>query len=286
VFRPFRIVWLLLPGLAASGAPLDESVALFRSRQFGEAQAKLEQLVAAEPKNAAACYYLGMTLRERAGPTEGLKAALVWLKKAADLEPNNADYLADYGGTALLYAEKHRSITAAIHGRDAMEQALRLDPHDTDTRQALFEFYMQAPWPLGSQAKAAAHLEAIRKSDRARAEALGVRVKTDSRDFDGAFRDCDALLAANPADYSALYEYGGCAARSGRNLERGLGFLQRALTLPPPSPASPNPGKIWCLIGELHAQLGHPDQARAAYESALKFDAADATAAAALAKLK
>ena len=285
VFLVSRIFGLLLLGVPALGAPLDEAVALFRAKRYAEAEPQFERVVAADPNNATACYYLGMTLRER-GQSKDLESAMTWLKKAVELEPNNADYLADYGGTALLFAEKHRSLGAAVRGRDAIEKALRLDPDDTDTRQVLFEFYMQAPWPLGSTAKAAAQLEEIRRHDPVRAEALRVRVKTDSKDFDGAFRDCDGLLAANPDDYTALYEYGFCAARSARNLDPALRHLQRALTLPPPSPASPTAAKIWSLIGELHTKLGHPAEARAAYEAVLRLDPGDATATAALAKLK
>ena len=282
---PKRVIWLLPLFVAANAAPLDESIALFRAKRFAEAQPQLERIVHAEPKNAAACYYLGMTLRE--GPdSKALAEGLAWLKKAVDFEPNNADYLADYGGTALLLAQKDNSLLAAVRGRDAMEKALRLDPSDTDTRQALFEFYMQAPWPLGSEGKASGHLEAIRQRDPARAAALGVRVKTAAKDYYGAFRACDTLLAANPNDYAALYEYGWCAAVSGRNLERGLGHLQHALTLTPPNPASPTAAKVWCVIGDVQTKVGRREDARAAYETALRLDSTNTAAAAALAKAK
>lgn len=245
----------------------------------------MRQITAAEPTNAAACYYLGMTLRER-GETKDLEPAAVWLKKAVDLEPENADYLADFGGTELMIAERDSSLVAAVRGRDAIEKALRCDPADTDSRQVLFEFYMQAPWPLGSSAKAAVQLEEIRKRDPARAAVLGIRLKTAAKDFEGAFRACDDLLRANPRDYAALFEYGWCAAASGRNLERGLEHLQTALTLPQPSPAAPTAAKIWCVIGELQAKSGHLPKARAAYEAALKLDSGNAAATAALAKIK
>ena len=276
---------LVTPCLVTWAAPLDEPLALFQAKRFGEAQPLLERIVTAEPNNAAACYYLGMTLRERT-EVKNLEQAVAWLKKAAELEPNNADYLADYGGAALLLAQQKNSFLAAVRGRDAMEQALRLDPTDTDTRQALFEFYMQAPWPLGSAAKASAHLEEIRQHDPMRAAALGVRMRTETRDFDGAFKACEALLATNPDNFGALYEYGWCASVSDRNLERGLAQLRRALTLTPPSPASPSATKIWCVIGDLQAKIGRLTEARTAYETALRLDSANSAAAAALAKIK
>jgi cytochrome c-type biogenesis protein CcmH/NrfG len=280
-----RIAWLLLFSLTAAAAPIDEPVALLRAKKSNEAESRLRQMVAADPTSATACYYLGMTLRARE-EAKDLEEAAVWLKKAAELEPNNADYLADYGGTELLLAQQNNSLIAAVRGRDAMEKALRLDPSDTDTRQALFEFYVQAPWPLGSAAKASAKLEEIRQRDPPRAAALSVRMKTEAKDFDGAFAACDALLAANLNNYAALYEYGWCAAVSGRNLERGLLCLQRALTLTPPSPASPAPTKIWCVIGDVQTKAGRMADARAAYQTALRLDPTNTAAVGALAKIK
>ncbi|MEY2881782.1 MAG: hypothetical protein RLZZ15_4162 [Verrucomicrobiota bacterium] len=265
--------------------PLDNAIALYTAKRYPEARVALEKITAADPRNAAACYYLGMTLRARAD-TAALDDALPWLEKAATLAPANATYLADFGGTSLQYASKHTSLSAATKGRDAMERALKLDPADLDTHQGLFEFYVQAPWPLGNSAKATAHLDEIRRRDPARATALSVRLKTDAKDFAAAFKLCEDLLAKNPDDYIALYQYGRTAAISGQNIPRALAGLQRALTLPPPSPAAPAPSNIWNRIGNLHEKLAHPAEARAAYETALKLDPANHQAATALTRLK
>jgi tetratricopeptide (TPR) repeat protein len=277
--------WLLLRVLSLQASPVDDAAALIRTKQFVQAQALLAPIVRAEPDNAAACYYLGMARRENADAA-GLAEAITWLKKAAELVPNNADYLADYGGTCLMLAEKDRSPFVAIRGRDALEKALQLDPGDTDSRQVLFEFYMEAPWPLGSSTKATAQLEQIRAHNPARAAALQVRLKTAARNFDDAFQACDALLARNPNDYTALYEYGWCAAQSGRNLDHGIACLQRALTLPPPSPASPTPTKLWSLIATLQLKAKRPAEAKAACATALKLDPNNTDAANQMAKLK
>ena len=264
---------------------LDSAVALYREKKFPEARAALEKIAAAEPPSAAACYYLGMTLRLR-GDATALDEAVPWLQKAVDLEPNNATYLADFGGTSMQFAQKNSSLSAANKGRDAMEKSLTINPDNLDAREGLWRFYDGAPWPIGSSSKAAKQLEEIRKRDPDRATVLNVIGKANAKDFPAAFKLCDDALAKNPANYVALYQYGRTASVSGQNLERGIACLQQCLALPPPGPASPTHSHASFRIGTLHEQLNHPAEARAAYESALQLDSANKQAADALAKLK
>lgn len=279
----------LAPGLVASelrAAPsLADAIALYRASRFPDARAALEPIVAAEPGNAAACYYLGETLLHR-GDANALDDAVPWLEKAARLEPANADYLADFGGAAMQLAEKNTSVTAATKGRDAMEQAIKLEPDNLEARAGLMQFYERAPWPLGSSAKAAAELEEIRKRDPDRATVLSVASKTADKDYTTAFKLCEEVLARKPADYTALYQYGRTASISGQNLERGLACLRKCTELPEPGPSVPSHSYVWNRIGVVQEKLLHPADARAAYEAALKLDPANRLAAAALAKLK
>ena len=98
----------------------------------------------AEPKNAAAAYYYGMTIRRR-GDTTALDEAVPWLAKAAELEPTNATYLGDFGGSSLQLAGKTRSLSAATRGREAMIRAVELNPDYLDAREGLMQYYAQAP---------------------------------------------------------------------------------------------------------------------------------------------
>ena len=279
-----RVILLLALPCAAAATPVDDAIGLYRSKKYSEALAALEKIVAGGPADATACHALGMTLRQP-GDTAALETALPWLRKAAELAPANADYLADYGGASLQVAAAKRSFLAATRGRDALEKALRLDPDDVDTHEALFEFYTQAPWPLGSAARAAAHLKEIGKADAVRAVALQARLQADEGNYPAAFRLCEGLLAQQPARYHALYEFGRTAALSGQNLERGSRCLREALALPRPSPASPSTAEVWRQIGVIEEKLGHRDQARAAYAALLALEPADAPAATALRRL-
>lgn len=276
---------LVVAPFAFGTEDFDAAKKLFEARRHPEARALLERVVAAEPKNAAACHLLGLTLKLRNDPA-ALEEALRPLARAVELEPQNPIYLADFGGTSLQLAGRTNSIGAATKGRDAMEKAVALKPDHLDAREGLVQFYQRAPWPIGSSAKAAAHLEEIRKRDTDRATVLSVMLKTNAKDYPAAFKLCDDVLARTPDSYIANYHFGRTAAISGQQLERGLACLQKCLTLGPPTPASPTHSNVWQRIGNLHERLQRPAEARAAYETALRLDPGNTQATAALAKLR
>lgn len=285
--RPLLLALAALACLPPARADTDLEAAekLFAMRRYPEARIAFEKILAADPKNAAACHRLGLAIKAR-NDTPAYEEAIKWLEKAVELEPKNPIYLGDYGGTSLLLAARTSSFSAATKGRDAMEKAVALKPDYLDAREGLVQFYQRAPWPIGSNAKANAHLEEIRKRDPDRATVLTVVAKTQAKDFAGAFKLCDEILAKQPENYTALYHYGRAAAISAQNLERGLSCLQKCLTLTPPTPASPTYSNVWQRIGNLEEQLKHPAPARTAYETALKLDPGNLQAQAALQKMK
>lgn len=276
---------IALASAAFAASPLDDARELVRRKQHAEGRAALEKISETEPTNAAACHELGLVIKLR-GDTPAYEEAAKWLAKAVELEPNNPIYLGDFGGVSLQLASRTTSFSAATKGRDAMEKAIALKPDHIEAREGLFQFYQRAPWPLGSSAKAAAQLEAIRKYDPDRATVLNVMAKANAKDYAAAFKLCEEVLGRNPGDHIALYHYGRTAAVSGQNLERGLERLQKCLTLEPPGPASPTHSHVWQRIGNIQEQLQRPGDARTAYETALKLDPNNQQASDALAKLK
>jgi len=282
---PYRlglIVWVA--GCPAVAGDFEDARALFAAKRYPEARAAFEKIVAAEPRHAAACHYLGLTLRLRNDPA-ALAEALPWLAKAVEFEPNNPTYLADFGGISLLQAGRTRSYLDATRGRDAMEKALTLAPDNLDAREGLIQFYARAPWPVGSSAKAATHLAELRRRDAERATVLEVLMKSNAKDYAAAFQLCEQLLAGHPDNYSALYFLGRTASLSGQNLPRGLACLQRCLALDPPTPASPTHSNVWHRIGVIQEKLQHPVEAAHAYDAALKLDPSNRPAATARARL-
>lgn len=279
--------WLLV--FAASGlraaADLGAAITLFKNKRYPEAHEAFTAIVAADPKNAAACHHLGRLCAMR-NDGNSLEDAAKWHGQAAALEPTNAAYLGAYGGALLNAANKSRSLSSATKGRDMLEKSVALDPAQLDAREALFRFYYHAPWPIGSNAKAYAHLAAMRKFDPDRADVLSVISKVDNKDYAGAFKVCDEMLAAQPANYIALYQYGRTAAISGQNLERGLARLRQCLEMQPPTPASPPHAAVWQRIGNLEEKLQRPAEARIAYDTVLKLDPNNRQASEALTRLK
>lgn len=277
------ILWLA--GCPAVAGDFEEARALFAARRYPEARAAFEKIIATEPRSAAACHYLGLTLRLHQEPAV-VQEAVNWLARAVELEPDNATYLADFGGASLLQAGRTRSYLDATRGRDAMEKALRLEPGNLDAREGLIQFYERAPWPIGSSAKAAAHLAELRRRDSERATVLEVVARSNAKDYAAAFQLCRDVLARHPDHYAALYYLGRTASLSGQNLPRGLACLERCLTLDPPTPASPTHSNVWYRIGVIQEKLQHPAEAGRAYAAALKLDPSNRPAASARARLE
>jgi tetratricopeptide (TPR) repeat protein len=281
---------LLFAAPAWAETPIESAIALYKAKQYPEAQAALEKITAAEPTNAAACHYLGLTLQRSSDPARA-EESVNWLKKASDLEPANAAYLADYGGASmesagrLMATNKLRAIGAATDGRDAMEKSLTMDPNNLDARSGLVQFYMQAPWPIGSNSKAYAQAEEINQRDTTLGLITLVALKLNDKKYDEAFALCEERLKIEPDNFIALQQLGRTASISGENLDRGIAALQKCLTLPPPPKYSPQPAGIPYRLGTLFAKKGNFAAARSAYETALKLDPKNKAASDALAKL-
>ena len=278
---------MLVSSFAAAPAErgIDAALALFKARRYPEARVAFEKLLAVNPNNAAAAHYLGRTILAR-NDQAAVEESLGWLGKAVELDPTNAVYLGVFGGASLQLAGRTNSLSAANKGREAMEKALAINPDYLEAREGLFQFYDRAPWPIGRSAKAKAQLEEIRKRDSDLATILGVGSKVRAKEYAAAFKMCDDVLAAKPHNYTALYHYGRTASISGQNLELGLSRLRHCLEFEPPTPASPTHSHAWQRIGNILEQLNRSDEARAAYETALKFDPSNRQASDALGKLR
>ena len=266
-------------------ADMPEAQQLFEAKRYPEAHAALAKLVAADPKNAAACHLLGRVLsnrNDRAAAEEGL----TWLGRAAELAPENVGYLSAFGIASLRQAGRATSLAAATRGRDALEKVLRLDPAQLDAREALYQFYQRAPWPLGSAAKANAHLQEIRSRAPDRAVVIEVQAKAAAKDFPAAFQLCETALATAPDNFSLLYQLGRLSSQSGLNLERGLACLQRCLTLTAPPGTGITPAQIWVRIGNVEEKREQVAAARVAYATAARLEPENRQAADALARLQ
>lgn len=288
--RPVQAVVILTSiffsaSLVHAETSLEAAIALYKEKKYAESRAELEKITVTEPQNAEACFYLGLAL-SRSRDSDQLENAVNWLKKAVELKPQDPAYLLEYGGVSLMYAGKNRSLGAANRGREALEKVIELDPANIEARIALYRYYEQAPWPIGSHAKAMSKLDEIRKINPNRAILAELSFKMEAKDYAASFKICDDVLAREPDNQNILVQYYRIALRSGENIDRAIACLQKCLAAPTPPQVPGGYAAIQCGIGNLLEKKGDIPGARAAYEAALKLNGNFTSARESLDKLK
>lgn len=267
---------LLLPLLVCTvlgaDSAADTARTLYDERRYPEAEAAFAARVAARPDDAEAHHYLGCLALAR----QQIPESLPHLERAADLVPANAEYQFHFGSAAVQQAGKlgmsFKALGLVRKGRVAMEKAVALDPGSATYRQALLEFYSQAPGIAGGGIdKAYAQAEALRPLDPRAATFGTAGLKLREKKYAEAVALVEGLLEASPADYQALYFLGRIAAEHGVALDRGVAALQTCLTLAPP-PRMVGHASVNYRLGQALAKSGNASAARAAFEAALVID--------------
>lgn len=142
--------------------------ALLEAGHFKRLRAWAEPRLAANPNDALAAFYLG-TVKEETGDADG---ALPLAEKAVGLDPNNARYHLLVANVCIQQAQKagmFKGMSLAHRFRDEASKAASRDPKNIDAREALMEFYFEAPGMAGGDKKKAwALADEIGKIDPAR----------------------------------------------------------------------------------------------------------------------
>ncbi len=274
-----------IASLRAAGDPLAEAITLFNAHRVPEARPLLAALVEREPDNAQALWYLGkadlvMQRREEAADL---------LQRAVKLAPKDPRILADYGTACLISASElgvsFKSIGYARQGRDALLLAVQLAPDEIAYREGLVAFYRKAPGIVGgSMAKAYAQADEIAKRDPVRGAVIKASIQAEEKKYDEARTTCEDALRSQPDSYLALYTLGRIASESGQDLARGEQALRRCLELTP-AIQEPDYAGVYYRLGLIAEKNGHPETARAEYQTALKIEPTFQAATDALAKL-
>ena len=300
---------LVTAASAASAAPvagpLAPGIQAFEARRFEEARKFFASYAATHPSDADAAFYLGRTLLGLRKTDD----AVDWLEKAAKLAPRRSDIylsLARAYGRAAQEASLLRKPGLAKNAHAAWSKAVELDPENLDAREDLVTFYLVAPGFMGGsvdkareQAGEIAKRDAVRgaiaraniamnQKDAAAAErivqealakhpgeprlrqSLGLSYQTQQR-WDAAFDVYEAMLAADPNAWDALYQVGRTAALSGQRLDRGAAALKRYLGHTPDQDSPPIANAHYRL-GMIYEKQGNKPAARAEYQAALKLD--------------
>ena len=168
-----------------------------------------EPRVAANPNDAQAAYYLA-SVKEELGDLDG---ALPLAEKAVSLEPNNARYHYRLGTICISQAQKagiFKGLGLARRFKAEAEKAISLDPKNVDAREALMEYYFDAPGIAGGDKKKAwATADEIGKIDAVSGllAQAGLAAKEKNPAKQGAFYE--KALAAAPHDARVLREVAG-----------------------------------------------------------------------------
>ena len=242
-------------------------------------------------------------------------------QKAASIDPESAPYQVWLGRAYARQAQKaglFKQAGLAKKTRTTWQRATELDPNNLDAREALVEFYLQAPGIAGGSVdKAKTEAEEIRKRDAARgaialgriaekgknqAEAerlyrsaladapkeatvrLGSMYQSQSN-WQGMFDLFEGTLRKDPKQTYTLYHIGKAAALSGQRLDRGEQALLAYLKTTHEEGDAQAWGTHWRL-GMIYEARKQPDKARTEYQTALKLNPRHAESAAALKKLK
>jgi tetratricopeptide (TPR) repeat protein len=269
----------------APSAALADAIKLYDAHKPVEAQAAFEKIAAADPKNAGAAYYLGQLALERDDADQAVK----WLESAVALAPGKSAYflaLGDAYSIAVNNVSVFSKAGVAEKCLAAYDQAVALDPDNLDARSRRVEYYRHAPGFVGGgMDKAYAEAAEIRKRDVVRgAEAFGT-LYVSEKNYTKAFLMYDELIKANPGNKVLLFYFGGAAAASGQQLDRGEAALKEYLKYTPAANEPPLFAAHWRL-GRIYEKKGDKDAARAEYEATLKLSPQFSPAKTALKRLQ
>lgn len=269
----------------ALAEPQTQYVALFTSKNYTELQTVAQKALAAEPANAEAHFYLGVSYFYQRQSDQ----AVPHLEKAVEYAPANSEYrraLGDAYGLLALRGSKLAAFGRARKCKAAYEKAIELDPKNVQARISLGMYYMQAPGIVGgSRKKAYEQLEEIEKLDPQIGWNMRVIAYFSEKKYQDIRMMLDERAAKMPNDYFILYQYGCLSAATGENVDDGIAKLLRCLEI---KPASGMPGHAYVQLelGKNYERKGDKPAARAAYEAALSRAPHMKDASRALEKLK
>ena len=303
------------PAQAASPAAVE---ALVKQRD-PSALAQAEALVEAQEGNAAAWIVLARAQLQKGLADEAIDSAEEAVELAPNNAQAHY-WLGNSLGMRIGQVNMLRKMAMAPDLRDAFEAAIRLDPNLLDARQSLIQFYLQAPAAMGGGIdKARAQVAEIRRRNASRGHLAQISIDRFNEDDAAAATSLDAAVTAlrpdadretrlgvglalqaferwdeaktyfevwaaqQPDLATPQYQLGRIAAVSGKHLEVGAQGLRRYLEdglVRADNDA--NDTAAWWRLGQIHAHGGRKDEARTAFNTALRLDPANEEAKKAL----
>lgn len=315
----FSCLLLFATSVSSVFAITSQDVKLLVEARDKKALASADALAKAEPKNAEAWVLLARARLQTSKAGEAVAAA----EKAIELAPNNSQgyfWLGNAYGARIGEVGMFSKMTMAPKLRDAFETTTKFDPNNLDAREALLQFYLQAPSAIGGgKDKANVQVNEIAKRDAARGHLARAQVFMSEKNTAAALKSYEAAYVAKPTDKNirmavgvgyqmaerwnealkhyrtwttqdekagaAWYQLGRTSALSGLQIEEGIAALQKYIGMPHAANEPPNKN-AYHRLGQLYAKAGKNAEAKAALQAALKLDPKFADAKTELGKLK
>ena len=181
----FILVAGVPPAMADEGPP--RAAQLLADQRYREAKEVLEKAVRANGNDAAARYYLGRTYLALCTYDD----AIEHMKQAVWLAQDKALYhfwLGRAYGEKAKRANPFKQASLAGKIRKEFERAIALEPGNIDTRNALGNFYVQAPSFMGGGTKKArAQAKVLTELDALRGKLLYARIDEQGKETARAF---------------------------------------------------------------------------------------------------
>ena len=317
--RPVLLLALLLFPVALS-AQTPTAAELFAARKLDEAKAAYQAILAKDRNNADALFHMGRIADIQEKPGE----AVDWYEKAVKQDEGNALYhfwLGSALGDEAQKASKLRQPFLARRVKSEFERAVALDPKMLDARFGLVDFYSIAPGIMGgSMDKAREQAAEIGKLNGMRGHMARARIAQREKNDTAMIAAYEAAIAAAPDSTPAYYNlqafyrgkqrwpealavmdrlikarpdeapahawYGIISANGGIEMERGERELKWYLANPVPNDSPRSTANVTFRLGTIYEKTGRKEEARAAYNEALRIVPDHAEAKKALAALK
>ena len=217
------VVGSLLAGLLTAGAPdsqslisgntgiFDRALALYNKTDYAGAAALLH-----DASDAHSLQLLGQAYLMN----NDLRKATETLERAIALDPTNAsatDWLGRAWGRRAETAFPIAAISLATKARDSFEKAVRLNSHNCEAVNDLFEFYMEAPAMLGGGLDKARTLVPVIENDNpAEGHFARARIFEQEKEYGRAEGEYKRAIDAAPGDPGRLLDLAKFLAARGR----------------------------------------------------------------------
>lgn len=203
---------------------------LISEKEFDKAEKILEAEKTKNKKNGEAYFYLGKLHLEKKDP----EAAVNFFEKAAELEPDSANYYymtAVAATDAIPHVNFMRKGAFSSTAMDNLKKTIELDPYHVAAISHLAFFYKKAPAIAGgSNSKASETLEKLKPFAKETYYSILIDFQLIDEEYEEAVKTIETMVAEYPKSDAGYYK-GGMVYQNMKNYDKAFSFFKKALEL-------------------------------------------------------